>query len=61
MAVFKQPMKLTYSDGREVIYESVKDLMEDTGYTRAGIWFAINRYGGKIHIGKDKNIKIEKI
>lgn len=61
MAIFKQPIKLTYSDGREVIYESIKELTEDTGYTRAGIWFALNKYGGKIRIGKDKNIKIEKI
>lgn len=61
MAIHRQPIKLTYSDGKEVVFESIKDVMDETGYSRAGIWFAINKYGGKIRIGKDKNIKIERI
>lgn len=59
MAIFKQPIKLTYPDGREVIFESVKALADETGYTRAGIWHALER--GYFGIGKYKYSKVEKI
>lgn len=59
MAIFKQPIKLTYPDGSEVIFESVKALSVKTGYTRAGIWYALER--GYFKNGQYKNIKVEKI
>ena len=59
MAIFKQPVKLIYQDGREVRFESIKDVMDETGYCRATIWWALNR--GHFCTGKYKNVKIKKI
>lgn len=50
-----------YDDGENFIIwsESVKALADETGYTRAGIWHALER--GYFGIGKYKNSKVEKI
>lgn len=60
MRNLKQAIRITDLDGNVTDYESVNDAMEATGYTRAGIWYALERKG-QFGTGKYKGYKIEKI
>lgn len=59
MPIRKQAIKLTYPDGREVVYESIRKLLDDIGYNRCSIWVALQR--GYLNSGKYKKTKIEKL
>ena len=59
MRNLKQAIRITDIDGNVTDYESVNDAMEATGYSRVGIWHALNK--GKLGTGKYKGYKIEKI
>lgn len=59
MRNLKQAIRITDLDGNVTDYESVNDAMEATGYSRVGLWHALNK--GKLGTGKYKGYKIEKI
>lgn len=58
MSKLKQKIRVTDLDGNVTDYESIKDLTDESGYTRAGIWYALKR--GYFGSGKYKKYKVEK-